>query len=164
MHFLSGDNRSGPAGSLPGRYFCSDAGHPKPMRDISRHRLGSFPPKTRPVSEPPRRPLPGRRGGRSGPRRRAGSLPPPPSQPGRLLFPVLAPSPTLSPSRRELPATERPEARPTRSGGKMLDVSRPTVWLGDVAWPSELRTPLSFPPKAPLTPAGAGGLVSAIVC
>lgn len=71
---------------------------------------------------------------------------------------------TLSPSRRELPATERPEARPTRSGGKLLDVSRPTVWLGDVAWPSELRTPLSFPPKAPLTPAGAGGLVSAIVC
>lgn len=158
------DKRNGPAGSLPGRYFCSETGNPKPTREASRHKLGSFPLKTRLVSELPHQPLPGRPGGRNGPPRVASSLLLPPPQPEAPPLPRPRSPRGLSPRSGELPATERPKAQNTSSGAKLLAVSLPLVWLGDVAWPSELRTPLPFPPKAPLTTTGAGGPVSTIGC
>lgn len=106
----------------------------------------------------------GGQGDGTGPPRVASSLLLPPPQPEAPPLPRPRSPRGLSPRSGELPATERPKAQNTSSGAKLLAVSLPLVWLGDVAWPSELRTPLPFPPKAPLTTTGAGGPVSTIGC
>lgn len=89
-----------------------------------------------------------------------------PSQPGAppLPRPPSSPEKERAPLQRFPPAPERfwppsvlSEARTTSSGGKLLDVSLPSVWLGAVAWPSELRMLLSFSPKAPQHHWGWGG-------